>query len=92
MIIFHLILHPAVHIYDFHIFVTLIIIISRVCNEPIQRPAPSWLLAQFGKSAAPVSQRSRVRIPFKPEFFLGFLFATAKVASITAMIIFHLKS
>ena len=48
MIIFHLILHPAVHIYDFHIFITLIIILSRVCkNEPIQRPAPSWLLAQL---------------------------------------------
>ena len=40
--------------------------------------------------AAPVSQRSRVRIPYKPEFFSGFLFATAKVAYITAMIILHL--
>ena len=41
------------------------------------------------ESAAPVSQRSRVRIPYKPEFFFffsGFLFATAKVAYITAMI------
>ena len=41
------------------------------------------------KSAAPVSQRSRVRILYKPEFFSVFLFAIAKVASITAMIYFH---
>ena len=27
---------------------------------------------------------------YKPEFFSGFLFATAKVAYITAMIILHL--
>ena len=32
-------------------------------------------------------QRSWVRIPFKPEFFSGFLFATAFVAYVTAMII-----
>ena len=31
-----------------------------------------------------------VRIPHKPEFFSGFLFAAAKVAYITAMIILHL--
>ena len=29
-----------------------------------------------------LSQRSRVRIPYKPEFFSGFLFSTAKVAYI----------
>ena len=44
----------------------------------------------IGESAATVSQRSRVRIPCKPEFFSGFIFATAKVASITAMIFFHI--
>ena len=33
------------------------------------------------------SQRSWVRIPFKPEFFSGLIFATAQVAYITAMII-----
>ena len=32
-----------------------------------------------------VWQRSRVRIPYKPEFFSGFLFATAKFATINAM-------
>ena len=37
-----------------------------------------------------VSQRSRFWILYKPEFFSGFLFATAKIASITAMIFFHI--
>ena len=40
--------------------------------------------------ATPVSQRSRVRILYKPEFFSGFLFATVKVVSITAMIFFQI--
>ena len=63
---------------------------STVWTQPIQRPAPSWLVSSIGNSAAPVSQRSRVRIPYKPEFFSGFVFATSKVASITAMIYFHI--
>ena len=69
-----------------------IIILSRVYNEPIRRPAPSWLVSLIGsRSAAPyVSQSSRLRIPYKPEFFPGFLFETANVAYITAMIIIHL--
>ena len=37
MIILHLILHSAVHIYDFY-------------NEPIQRPAPSWLVSLIGRA------------------------------------------
>ena len=64
--------------------------LSRVYNEPIQRPAPSWLVSLIGKCTAPVSQRSRVRIPYKPEFFSRFLFAIAKVVPITAMICFHI--
>ena len=35
--------------------------------------------SRIGKSTAPVTKRSRVQIPYKPEFFSGFLFATAKV-------------
>ena len=54
--------------------------LSRVYNEPIQRPAPSWLVSSIGKSAAPESQTSRVRrIQYKLQFFSSFLFATAKV-------------
>ena len=33
----------------------------------------------------------RVRIPYKPEFFSGFLFPAVKVVHITAMIILHLS-
>ena len=32
-------------------------------NEQTQRPAPSWLITSIGKSTAPVTQRSRARIP-----------------------------
>ena len=64
-----------------------IIILSRVYNEPIQRPAPSWLVSLIGRA---LHRRSRVRIPYNPEFFSGFLFATAKVAYITAMIFLHI--
>ena len=67
-----------------------IIIHSWVYNKPIQRSAPSWLGSSIGKSVAPILQRSRARIPYKPEFFSGFLFATAKVTSITAMIYFYI--
>ena len=41
------------------------------------------------KNAAPVPQRSGV--PYKPEFFSGFLFATAKVVSITAIVFFAFR-
>ena len=65
-------------------------ILSRVYNEQIQRPSPSLLISSIGKSTAPITQRSRVRIPYNPYFFPpGFLFAAAKVASITPMIYFH---
>ena len=74
-----------------------IIILSRVYNESIQWSTPSWLVSSMSKSTAPVSQWSRVRIPYKCFFcffflffFSGFLFATAKVASITSMIYFHI--
>ena len=68
-----------------------IIILSRAYNEPIQRPAPSWLvsLILLVEHCTGIAQRSRVQIPYKPELFSGFLLATAKVAYITAMIILH---
>ena len=43
-----------------------LIILSRVYNEPISTT----------QSAAPVSQRSRVRIPYKPEFLMKMVPAT----------------
>ena len=45
MIFFHIILHPAVLIYDFIYIHNFIIILSRVYNEPIQRPAQRWLVS-----------------------------------------------
>ena len=47
MIFFHIILHHEVLIYDFHIF---IIILLQVYNEPIQRPAPSWLVSSTDRA------------------------------------------
>ena len=38
--------------------------------------------------AAPVSQRSWVQIPYRPEFFSGLIFTTAQVVLITARITF----
>ena len=46
----------------------------------------SWLISSIAKNAAPVSRRSKVRIPYKPGFFSGFLLTTANDASISAMI------
>ena len=39
-----------------------------------------------GWSAAPISQRSWVQIPYKPEFFSGLIFTTAHVMFTTAKI------
>ena len=50
MIILHLILHSAVHIYDFHIFKTSSSSFQGVYNEPIQRPAPSWFVSLIDRA------------------------------------------
>ena len=50
---------------------------------PVQR-STNWA----NKRAAPVSQRSWVQIPYRPEFFSGLIFTTAQVVHITARIIF----
>ena len=54
---------------------------------------PVGLLTQLVMTSAIPVQRSRVRIPYKPDLFLisiffRLFFTTAKVVSITAMIIF----
>ena len=46
-----------------------------VVAKPIQRPAPSWLFSLIGRERY-------TGIPYKAEFFSGFVFATAKVAYI----------
>ena len=67
-----------------------IIILSRVYNEPIQRPVPTWLVSWIVRALHRYRRTgSRVRIPYKPNFFFpGFFFTTPKVASPTAMIFF----
>ena len=47
MIYFHIILHPAVHIYDFHIFITMSSSFHGFINEQIQWPVPSWLVSSI---------------------------------------------
>ena len=74
---------------------------SKRSNISKQSPSPlhhTFLLGCARFTAQPLSalltpiatdiadKRSTVRIPYKPEFFSGFLFATAKVAYTTAMI------
>ena len=46
MIFLQIILHPGVHIIIWFSYIhNFIIILSRDYNEPIQRPAPSWLVS-----------------------------------------------
>ena len=85
MIILHLILHSAVHIYDFHIFITSSSSFHRFITNQFNDLLPVGLLAYTDIAEVKGSN------PYmKPDFFSGFLFATAKVAYITAMIILHL--
>ena len=66
-----------------------IIILSRVYNEPIQRPAPSWLVSLTGRTLHRYrrSQGFDSRTSLN-SFFQAFFFATVKVAYKTAMIRF----
>ena len=65
MTFFHSILHPAVLMYDFHIIHNVIIILSRA----------GFNSTTCFQNAAQVSQRSRVRIPYKPFFFFQAFFS-----------------
>ena len=85
----HSILHSAVHTYVFHIFITSLSSFHGFITS--QPTTSSQLACQLNwQSAPPVSERSRVRTRTSLIFFSGFLFATAKVSYITAMIILHL--
>ena len=67
---------------------------------PTQWHAFSWLVSSIiiiiisitikWKSAVLVSMKPWVQLPYKPEFS-NFLFTTAKVVSITTVILFHFK-
>ena len=74
MILLQIILHSAVHIYDFHIF---IISSSRVYNEPIQLPAPSWPFNLIGRALHRDLRGQGFESHTRLNFFSCFLFATA---------------
>ena len=69
-----------------------IIILSRVYNEPIQRPAPSWLVSSIGRALHRYRRGQGFESRTSLDFFSGFLFATAKVTSITAMVFFRISN
>ena len=79
MIILHLILHSPVHMYDFHIFITSSSSFHAFIMNQFNNLLPVGLLASLVERCT-VTAEVKVRIPYKPEFFSGFLFATAKVA------------
>ena len=89
MIFFRLILHPAVSIYDFHILISSSSSFQGFITNQQNVLLPVGLLARLVERCTGIAQRSRVRIPYKPEFFQAFLLASAKVASMTAIIFFH---
>ena len=63
---------------------------TRVYNEPIQRPAPSWLVSLIGRGLHRHRSDQGFESRTSLNFFSGFLFATAKVAYITGMIFIHI--
>ena len=69
MIFFHIILHSAALISDFHIFITSSSSFSRVYNEPIQRPAPGWLVNSVARALHRKNTTTFSDDPFLPDIF-----------------------
>ena len=67
----------------------LIVTLLRVYDEPTQWPGPSWLVGLIGRALHRYCT-GKGSNPERAWFFSCFLFATAKVASITALTFFHL--
>ena len=63
---------------------------NQIYNEPIQRPAPSWLVSLIGRALRRYRRGQGFEFRTSLNFFSGFLFATEKVAFVTVMIILHL--
>ena len=59
--------------------------------ENIQWPAPSWLVRSIGRALHRYRRGQGFESRTSLNNFSGFLFATAQVASITAMIFFHIN-
>ena len=88
MIFFRIILYPAIIIYDFHIFMTSSSSLHRFITNQFNDLLLVGLLAQLVKRCTGI--RGRGFESCTSLNFSGFRFATAKVASITAMIFFHI--
>ena len=77
----------AVHIYDFHIFPVIIHHLEGLFGSNVM--TSSQLACQLNwQSGAPVSQRSWVQIPYRPEFFSGLISTTRSVVFIAARIVY----
>ena len=92
IIFFHIILHPAVLIYDFHIFITSSSSFYRFTTNLLNGLLPAGLLVQMVERCTGIAEVKgpnpvQARIFF---FFSRLVFATSKVASITAIIFFHI--
>ena len=59
-------------------------------NGPIQRSAPAWLITLIGRVLDRYRRGEGFESSTNLNFFSGFLFATAKIAYITAMIFIHM--
>ena len=77
----------AVHIYNFHLFPVIIHHSEGLFESNFM--TSSQLACQLSwYSAAPVSQRSWVQIPYGPEFFSGLISTTSSVVFIASRIVY----
>ena len=92
MIYFHIILHAALHIYEFHIFITSSSSFHWYITNQFNDLLPVGLLTQFVVRALHWYRRGKgsESRTILNCFFELFFFGTAKVASITAMIYLYM--
>ena len=50
--------------------------------------APSWLVSSVGRALHRYRKGQGMQIPYRPEFFPGFIFTTAQLVFITAKVAF----
>ena len=92
MIFLPLNLYSAVQIYEFHVFSSMkssftgIFLLIHIMTSSLL-----GLIALLVRALHRYSQQSWVRIPFKHEYFSGFIFTTTYVVYLTAMIVLLLN-
>ena len=75
----HIILHPAILIiYDFHIWITSSSSFHGFTTNQFNDLFPVGLLTQLVRELHLVSQRSRIWVPYKPDFFFRLSFHSCK--------------